>query len=650
MEINSSLLNDKHFKFLKSNIAEVSKQDSNQKFRVSLIEYINDTSDNNDDVFFYEMLEFVRFLDPSSDSVAYTTPDRLIYLNSPGKIGKEFRQWDFVYCHECLHQLWETFNVGDEIKKQKNIEYDHYILNVASDCVINDYLYTYRKKTRPSNLITPEYIKESYGVEYNRLEDNQFSLYCKLIAVKEKLKNDKKLQQMMNDMDDGNADNASQGGQQNGSNSSQQNSSKKSNQNGQSDDKSDDESLTADNAQKAADEAKKHAEGAQKQADSNKGEKDAGKTPACDPKESQEHADKAKDAAKRAQEAADKAKECADKGDKEGEEKHTKEAKDAANEAKKESMAAGGIDTEEMNNDSSEEKSDSDGPNKDNKDKSKGNGNNSDNITNIETKQDLDEIRNRANNILKKHQSRLTGAIGEFISKIKDAKQMKMPKSKMGIDAKNGNGSWNAELEAVVKSFVKSQIAHKKRILQNSYKRVKRGTGPIEFSPNKINLLEPGRIPKKNKMAINVAFYIDRSYSMNGCIDDVFTACYDICEELRKKFSKEALVENIDYRIFTFNNYMTEIKFGDKVNAAGGTMNFDEIIDFMIENTDKFLINIIITDADFKIPTAEVNTMIKKIDGLVVFITNNEKREVKNMAKNTHKLHYILANKDFTIG
>lgn len=626
MEINSSLLNDKHFKFLKSNIAEVSKQDSNQKFRVSLIEYINDTSDNNDDVFFYEMLEFVRFLDPSSDSVAYTTPDRLIYLNSPGKIGKEFRQWDFVYCHECLHQLWETFNVGDEIKKQKNIEYDHYILNVASDCVINDYLYTYRKKTRPSNLITPEYIKESYGVEYNRLEDNQFSLYCKLIAVKEKLKNDKKLQQMMNDMDDGNDDNnttgsssnsSSMGGsdsangksQQSNSNSSNKSNSKTQKTNSNSGNSQSDENLTADDAQKSADEAKNAADKAKEDVKSGK----------C----SQEDADNADKAAKDAQDAADKAKECANNGDKKGEHKYAKAAKDAANKAKQ-----------------SQDKGDN----------SKGNGNNSDNITNIETKQDLDEIRNRANNILKKHQSRLTGAIGEFISKIKDAKQMKMPKSKMGIDAKNGNGSWNAELEAVVKSFVKSQIAHKKRILQNSYKRVKRGTGPIEFSPNKINLLEPGRIPKKNKMAINVAFYIDRSYSMNGCIDDVFTACYDICEELRKKFSKEALVENIDYRIFTFNNYMTEIKFGDKVNAAGGTMNFDEIIDFMIENTDKFLINIIITDADFKIPTAEVNTMIKKIDGLVVFITNNEKREVKNMAKNTHKLHYILANKDFTIG
>ena len=76
MEINSSLLNDKHFKFLKSNIAEVSKQDNNQKFRVSLIEYINDTSDNNDDVFFYEMLEHLSHasVDPHSGEGSVSGP------------------------------------------------------------------------------------------------------------------------------------------------------------------------------------------------------------------------------------------------------------------------------------------------------------------------------------------------------------------------------------------------------------------------------------------------------------------------------------------------------------------------------------------------------------------------------------------------
>ena len=44
---------------------------------------------------------------------------------------------------------------------------DGYILNVASDCVINDYLSFIRKKEMPDNLITPEYLKEKYGVEYH---------------------------------------------------------------------------------------------------------------------------------------------------------------------------------------------------------------------------------------------------------------------------------------------------------------------------------------------------------------------------------------------------------------------------------------------------------------------------------------------------
>lgn len=644
MEIKSSLLNDKHFKGVKASIMKVSEKDDLQKFRVSLIEYINDTSDNNDDEFFFDMLEFVRFLNPDSNHVAYTTPERLIYLNSPGKIGTKMRQWDFIYCHECLHQLWDTFGVEETIQNAKNIPFDHYILNIASDCVINDYLYTYRKKTRPEDLITPEYLEEKYGVKYDRYEDNQFSLYCKLIEVKDKIKQDKQLQHMMDNMGD-NSDGGSDNGGESGSGSSGSSSSS-----GGSGGNKKSKELTADDAQKAADEAKKHADGAQKQANSNKAEKDAGKTPSCDPQESQEHADKAKDAAKRAQEAADKAKECADKGDKEGEAKHAKEAQDAAEEAKKESLAAGGIDTEKMGNDSSGENSNGDGPNKNGKDNSKGQGS-GDGTNNEEYVEDLNEVRKRAEKVLKEYQSRISGAFGDFVTKIKAAKQLKLPKKqKMGVDANNGGGSWNVNLESKVNSFVKAQIAHKKRILQNSYRRVKRGTGPIEFSNGKINILEPGKIPKKNKMAINVAFYVDRSYSMINCINDVFEACYQISEQLRQKFSKEPLVENVGYRLFTFNKKMTEIKFGKKVTADGGTMDFDEILDFMLKNTDNFLINIIITDADFRVPASEVNKMIKNIEGLVVFVTNNEKEEVKRIAKDTHKLHYILADKQFKLG
>ena len=60
MEIKSSLLNYKEFNHLKDSIIKISSIDGKDKFRVRLVEYINDTSDNNDDMFFYEMLEFVK--------------------------------------------------------------------------------------------------------------------------------------------------------------------------------------------------------------------------------------------------------------------------------------------------------------------------------------------------------------------------------------------------------------------------------------------------------------------------------------------------------------------------------------------------------------------------------------------------------------
>ena len=85
MEITSSLLNEKEFKNTKQSIINISQIDSQEKFRTSLIEYINDTADNNDDTFFYDMLPVTRFLKPTDRAVAYTTPDGKIFLNAPSQ-------------------------------------------------------------------------------------------------------------------------------------------------------------------------------------------------------------------------------------------------------------------------------------------------------------------------------------------------------------------------------------------------------------------------------------------------------------------------------------------------------------------------------------------------------------------------------------
>lgn len=146
MEIKSTLLNDEEFKWVKNSILNADSVDGEGSFRVKLIEYINDTADNDDDKYFFDMLPFTRFLEPGSEHIAYTDEAKRIFLNAPCQhIGKNFKQWDFIFDHECLHQLWDTFGVRDRLVAD-GYEYNHQVLNIASDCVINDYLSHYRKK------------------------------------------------------------------------------------------------------------------------------------------------------------------------------------------------------------------------------------------------------------------------------------------------------------------------------------------------------------------------------------------------------------------------------------------------------------------------------------------------------------------------
>ena len=630
MEIKSSLLNSKELKLLKDSLIAASEVDGKENFRVRLIEYIDDTADNEDDEFFYDMIEFCRFLKPDNETTAYTTPDHVIYLNAPGVFGEKIREWDFVYCHECLHQLWDTFAVGDKIK-ENGVKYDHYVLNIASDCVINDYLAAIRKKTAPPDGVTPEYLKEKFDVEYDRKVDTQYTLYLKLLEVAEKLKKDQVCQNSQDGdgQGEGQGDGQGQGGSGSGSSGDSGNSSS-----------GDSNNQTASDAQKSADEAKKAADKAQQNADSGKG--------------SQADADAAKDAAKDAQAAADRAKDCADKGDKEGEAKAAQEAKDAADRAKK----AAGEDGKDGDGKGSEGK---DGEGKDGKDgnagsddgkssKGRGKGDGKDKgVGDLGemTEEQKAQIKSKAEGIIKKYKEKITGAFGDFVKKCKNS--VKCDPNGLANNTKKGKGAWNKQMDVAVNAYVKKNLDKKRRQFEQTYKRVKRGSGIVKMGAPII----PGKRIKDDKMPINIAYYIDRSGSMSGCINQVFEAAFKISEALKQRFRKDKLVKSTDFRTFVFNDYMKEIKFGQTASAAGCTMGFDEILEFISKNTKNMLINIIITDANFSINESKVKEFLKTgVDGLVIFITNCENAQVKKIANENAfktKLIYILADANFNI-
>ena len=622
MEIKSSLINSKELKLLKDSLIAASEVDGKENFRVRLIEYIDDTADNEEDEFFYDMMEFCRFLKPDPETTAYTTPDHIIYLNAPGVFGEKVREWDFIYCHECLHQLWETFAVEDQIKKN-GIKFDHYVLNVASDCVINDYLSAIRKKTAPPQGITPEYLKETFGVEYDRKVDTQFTLYLKLLEVAEKLRKDKKCQDS-HDADNNGGDGPTGDGPQGGGdpNKKPKNGKDGSSQGGKQSDANDN---TAEGAQKSADEAKKAADKAQQNADSGKG--------------SQKDADDAKDAAKEAQDAAYRAKDAANKGDKEGEAKAAKEAKDAADKAKK---LAGEDNTDRT-----------DGNGKGSEDKTqdgKGQGHDSPEGIGISgelTEEEKAQIKAKAESVIKKYKEKISGAFGDFIKKCRNS--VKCDPNGLANNTRKGKGAWNKQMDVAINAYVKKNLDKKRRQFEQTYKRVKRGSGIVKMGAPII----PGKRIKDDKMPINIAYYIDRSGSMEACIDDVFKAAFKISEALKQRFRKDKLVKSTDFRTFVFNTHMDEIKFGQTTYASGGTMGLDQILEFINKNTKNVLINIIITDAGFTVNEKEIKNFLKTgVDGLVIFITNIENAEVKKIADEPEfktKLIYILADANFDV-
>ena len=622
MEIKSSLINSKELKLLKDSLIAASEVDGKENFRVRLIEYIDDTADNEEDEFFYDMMEFCRFLKPDPKTTAYTTPDHIIYLNAPGVFGEKVREWDFIYCHECLHQLWDTFNVGEQIKNN-GIKFDHYVLNIASDCVINDYLSAIRKKTAPPQGITPEYLKETFGVEYDRKVDTQFTLYLKLLEVAEKLRKDKKCQDSQ-DADNNGGDGPTGDGPQGGGdpNKKPKNGKDGSSQGGKQSDANDN---TAEGAQKSADEAKKAADKAQQNADSGKG--------------SQKDADDAKDAAKEAQDAAYRAKDAANKGDKEGEAKAAKEAKDAADKAKK---LAGEDNTDRT-----------DGNGKGSEDKTqdgKGQGHDSPEGIGISgelTEEEKAQIKAKAESVIKKYKEKISGAFGDFIKKCRNS--VKCDPNGLANNTRKGKGAWNKQMDVAINAYVKKNLDKKRRQFEQTYKRVKRGSGIVKMGAPII----PGKRIKDDKMPINIAYYIDRSGSMEACIDDVFKAAFKISEALKQRFRKDKLVKSTDFRTFVFNTHMDEIKFGQTTYASGGTMGLDQILEFINKNTKNVLINIIITDAGFTVNEKEIKNFLKTgVDGLVIFITNIENAEVKKIADEPEfktKLIYILADANFDV-
>ena len=171
-------------------------KDEHTAWRFDFTKYLDQSTRYNGFRFFWELIPMITFV-TGHKGIAWTDKDVNIFLNIPhAKVPMDDEKWEFIYYHECLHQMYETFAVEDTIKSELG-SCNHDLLNVASDVVINDYVKTRCNLEYPTDgLMTPEYIKEKFGVEYDRKTDDQYALYMKLKEVEDKIVDDPLVQQM----------------------------------------------------------------------------------------------------------------------------------------------------------------------------------------------------------------------------------------------------------------------------------------------------------------------------------------------------------------------------------------------------------------------------------------------------------------------
>ena len=625
-------------KFVKNSLKNVGAKD--QEFCEDLVDYIDSSSSNNDDEFFYDMMVAIRFTNEPG-VIAYTKEDKRIYLSCPGDIvGKKILPWDFTYDHECLHQLWESFDVAKEIQS-KGIEYNHELFNIASDCVINDYLRDMRGKTPPDGIIFPEDIEKEFGVKYDRSKDTQFSLYMKLLNTGKKPSS--RMSKMANPKQGqggqgkGQSGQSGRGGQQGGSRQGGGQAGGQSGQGGQ---------------------------GGGEHKDFDKMSKDEAKAAAqADAQRAQDAADRAKDQygvgseeAKKAQEAADKAKAAADKAKRarseNGARKAAKEAEAAANEA--ENIANGGKGNSKGAGQPNEyEQGDDSMMGKGVKhDQSGGNwgsgtytgGTNAEHDLDDLERQSIDSITAGIEKIVRKYSSRISGAFGNFVRQCKFSQDMR--ESGLVTETTKAKANWKKLTYRAIDLFINNQVFQKKREWKNTYARIKRGSGIVKMGEP----IQMGRIPKEDKLDIPIGFYIDKSGSMYSTIDRAAGAMYGIAKDIKKDWYREKIIGDMDFTFHAFDTEMHELKVGQVPNPNNDNMSLAEILGFIATRPKKDLINIIITDGQYPINDAQMAAYFKNYEGIMIMVINNVNAKMKALEqKFKGKFVYVQADNQFSL-
>lgn len=231
----------------------------------------------------------------------------------------------------------------------------------------------------------------------------------------------------------------------------------------------------------------------------------------------------------------------------------------------------------------------------------------------------------------------------------------------MKVMTRESGAGWFEKLDKIIDTYVKQKIIRQPKVYKQTYSRIARR------QPLNPEIINKGKIEKKNQIQLKVAFYMDCSASMGSYnrYKNVVVAANTIADSLDEAYKKSDIIKVDEEKSFLFYRFdrgfkdnIVEMDRGDlNMPLGGGTPSAASLINHICGGVNGYegkdaVVNVIMTDGYMDgAENAMAEALNKYPNFMFIFITCDFQADIKRMALSGaySNLAYIQSDDSFNL-
>lgn len=232
----------------------------------------------------------------------------------------------------------------------------------------------------------------------------------------------------------------------------------------------------------------------------------------------------------------------------------------------------------------------------------------------------------------------------------------------MRVMTRESGAGWFEKLDKIIDRYIKQKITRQPKVYKRTFSRIARRPA---INPDIIN---KGKLEKKNQIQLKVAFYMDCSYSMSSHdrYKNVVIAANTIADNMDEAYKKSEIIQVDKEKSFMFykfdrdwnNDRIEQMDRGDlNMPLGGGTPSAASLINHISEGVNGYegkdaVVNVIMTDGYMDgAENAMAEALNKYPNFMFIFITCDFQADIKRMALSGaySNLSYIQSDEKFNL-